>query len=224
VRTQLVTPAPVAGAAAPRAPLEPKIGPNAVLQTLSALDALEGPAARAEVEAGARLPEAWPEGLIPERWFLEVVTATRATLDAHRAESVLALAGAWTAEYVAAHRIPGPFRALLAALPARLAVPLLLTAFARHAWTFAGRGRFTVEGAYPGIIRLEDCPTCRVPSSSPFGGAYYEQAFEGLLRLAAPDVRVTELECRLSGAPACRFSISLGEPPPGPGDPPCASS
>jgi divinyl protochlorophyllide a 8-vinyl-reductase len=125
---------------------------------------------------------------------------------------------------VAAHRIPGPFRRLLRALPARLAVPLLLKAFARHAWTFAGRGRFTVEGAYPGTIRLEDCPTCREPIRGARGGAYYEAAFAGLLRIAAPDVSVREIACLTQGAPACRFRIHLRATAPTPGDSSCASS
>lgn len=223
VRSEVVAPhVPLAARAAPRPEVIAQIGPNSVLQTLAALDLLEGPAVRAEVEAEARLPDAWPEGLIPEAWFLEVIEATRRVLPSHRAEVVLDLAGERTADYVAANRIPGIFRALLGVLPARIAVPMLLSAFARHAWTFAGSGAFTVEGGYPGVIRLEGCPTCRVPTAAPQGGAYYEAAFEGLLRLATPYVQVTEIACRLRGHSACRFQISLGAAS-SPGDSPCAS-
>lgn len=205
-------------------PAGPQIGPNAVLQTLAALEELEGPRTADRVRAAARLPTDWPERLIPEAWFLETIRATRAQLSAEAAEAILREAGDRTAAYVAAHRIPRPFRAVLGWLPARLAVPLLLKAFAKHAWTFAGRGRFAVEGVYPGVIRLEDCPTCRDPFATDYGGAYYEAAFAGLLRLAAPDVSVREIACLTQGAPACRFRIHLSATAPTPGDSACASS
>jgi divinyl protochlorophyllide a 8-vinyl-reductase len=101
---------------------------------------------------------------------------------------------------------------------------LLLKAFAKHAWTFAGRGSFMVEGPYPGVIRLEDCPTCRDPFATDHGGTYYEAAFAGLLRLATPDVSIREIACLTQGAPACRFRIHLSTTAPTPGDSPCASS
>ena len=205
-------------------PAAPQIGPNAVLQTLAALEEHEGPRAADRVRAADRLPADWPEGLIPEAWFLETVRATRDQLSAEASEAILRDAGDRTAAYVAAHRIPRPVRAVLGWLPARLALPLLLKAFAKHAWTFAGRGSFAVEGPYPGVIRLEDCPTCRDPFATDHSGAYYEAAFAGLLRLAAPDVSVREVACLTQGAPACRFRIHLSATAPTPGDSPCASS
>jgi divinyl protochlorophyllide a 8-vinyl-reductase len=205
-------------------PAGPRIGPNAVLQTLVALEELEGPRIADRVRAAAGLPTDWPEGLIPEAWFLETIRATRAQLRAAAVEAILHEAGDRTAAYVAAHRIPRPVRAVLGWLPARLALPLLLKAFAKHAWTFAGRGSFAVEGPYPGVIRLEDCPTCRDPFATDHSGAYYEAAFAGLLRLAAPDVSVREIACLTQGAPACRFRIHLSATAPTPGDSPCASS
>jgi len=186
-----------------RAALESRIGPNSVLQTLFALDALEPPSAKAAVSARAALPstEAWPAGLIPEAWFHRTVDAVRATLPPPRAEAVLRRAGAETARYVATHRIPRPFRWLLAALPARAGVPLLLAAFRRHAWTFAGSARFTVAGR---ALHLDPYPRqC---------AAFYAAAFEGLVRLAAPRARVREADDH--------FTITLDEK----GEPACASS
>jgi len=185
-----------------------RIGPNAVLQTLAAVEASEGRPVAQAVARDAGLPSDWPEGLIPEAWFLAVVEATRRRLGRARAEAVLADAGARTARYVRAHRIPALFRALLRALPARLAVPLLLAAFRRHAWTFAGSGRFRVEGRYPGTLVLDDCPTCRShdPTS---GGAYYAAAFENLLASACARARVDEVTCRAQGADACRFRVGF---------------
>jgi len=196
-----------------------RIGPNSVIQTLRALRELEEAQVASDVPARAALPESWPEGMIPEAWFVRLVRALRETLPAGRSEAVLRRSGAYTAEYVSQHRIPALFRGLLRLLPSRLGIPLLLAAFRRHAWTFAGAGRFSTEGGFPGpgpgTIVLEDCPTCRSDTANlslPHAGAYYEAAFEGLLQLAARNVRVREVACQASRAPCCRFQITLAEP------------
>jgi divinyl protochlorophyllide a 8-vinyl-reductase len=202
----------------------PRIGPNAVLQTLRALREREAPEVAHLVPTRAQLPQSWPDGMIPEVWFVRLVHALRATLPADRAEAILRQSGTYTADYVGQHRIPALFRGLLRLLPARLGIPLLLTAFRRHAWTFAGGGRFQAEGAFPGTIVLAGCPTCRAEAAAPdsgHAGAYYEAAFEGLLRLAAPGVRVREVSCQASHASRCRFQIFLADP--AAGEPPCAS-
>lgn len=194
------------------APGGPRIGPNSVLQTLRALEELEGVAIRDSIESRLRLPKPWPEGMIPEAWFTAIVAAVRADLPPERAEAVLRKAGQHTAEYVALHRIPKVFHRVLAWLPARWAVPLLLSAFKRHAWTFAGGGRFSVEGGQPYILILDGAPTCRAPADHPEpGGAYYEAAFEGLLSLASKSIRVTEVRCVRDGASACRFVVQSKE-------------
>jgi divinyl protochlorophyllide a 8-vinyl-reductase len=195
---------------------ESRIGPNAVVQTLRALEALEGPEPRARVARAAELPEVTLDGLVPEAWFVRLVDALRDELPPPRAEAILARAGTWTAAYVAERRVPKAFRQLLGWLPPRLGLPLLLEAFRRHAWTFAGSGRYAVHGRYPGRIALEGSPTCRprteAGADSTLGGAYYEAAFEGLLRLAAPAARVREVACMRRGASACCFEIALAAP------------
>lgn len=184
---------------------EARIGPNAVLQTLRALDEL-APGQRAPVEARAAL-EPLDEGMIPERVFVQLIRAVRELLPRERAEAVLRRSGALTAEYVRSHRIPAPIRATLAGLPAFMAMPLMLQAIERHAWTFAGAGTFGAEGK---ILLLDGAPTARKESGPPTTGcscAYYEAAFEGLLRLAARGVQVTETACQASGAAKCQFHI-----------------
>jgi divinyl protochlorophyllide a 8-vinyl-reductase len=194
-----------------------------VLQTLRAVRELEEPALAQALPGRAQLPHEWPEGMIPEAWFLKLVGELRQALPEGRSEAVLRRSGTYTADYVGRNRIPAPFRALLKVLPARLAVPLLLFAFSRHAWTFAGGGRFSTQGPFPGTIVLEGCPTCRAEhaESTAHAGAYYEAAFEGLLSLAARGVRVTEVECQAHHAPQCRFQIAINSPREGA---PCASS
>jgi len=181
-----------------------RIGPNAVIQTLRALDEVPGRAEMVARRAGLE-PKA-TEGMIPEAWFVRLLTAVRQTLPADEAEAVLADSGRRTAEYVATHRIPRLFRVLLRRLPPRLGVPLMLRAFARHAWTFAGAGRFEAEGD---TIVLRDAPTCRGQEADHALGAYYAAAFEGLLSVAAPDVRVHETHCQAQGADGCHFHITL---------------
>lgn len=200
-----------------------RIGPNAVLQTLAALERLEGADRRDSAARRAGIDPARLSGMVPEAWFLALIRAVRDLLPPARADAVLRLSGARTADYVAENRIPRPFRRLLAALPARLGIPLLLAAFRRHAWTFAGSGRFSVEGNYPGTLILEQCPTCRLGTSPTPAGAYYEAAFEGLLHIVDARVRVREFRCRSVGDPSCQFAIELSGQTVH-GEPSCASS
>ncbi|MGZ6059647.1 MAG: bacteriochlorophyll 4-vinyl reductase [Myxococcaceae bacterium] len=184
---------------------EARIGPSAVLQTLRAVEELE-PRSRAAVESRAPM-EPLEEGMIPERVFVQLIRAVRDVLPRERAEAVLRRSGALTADDVRSHRIPAAIRATLAGLPAFLAMPLILQAIERHAWTFAGAGTFGSEGK---MLLLDGAPTARPESGPPGTGcscAYYEGAFEGLLRLAAREVRVTEVACQASGAAKCQFRI-----------------
>lgn len=201
---------------------EPRIGPNAVLQSWRALDELEDATTAARVRARAGLAETLPDGMIPEAWFLRVIDALRGELDADRAERVLRRAGMYTAVYVANRRIPATVRTILGVLPARVAIPILFTAFRKHAWTFAGAGRFSAEGDYPGTLVLDGAPTCRERRRGDrMSGAYYEAAFEGLLRIASANVHVREVACQAAGAPRCRFQVTLHAPA---GEVSCASS
>jgi divinyl protochlorophyllide a 8-vinyl-reductase len=213
------------GSATSEAAAEPRIGPNSLIQTLRALKELEGDEAAPLVMRRAGLAETWPAGMIPEEWFVRLVRALRETLPSARAEAVLRRSGTYTADYVGKNRIPAPVRVLLALLPRRLSVPVLLAAFRRHAWTFAGAGQFSVEGAFPGTILLAGCPTCRTGVETVVGGragAYYEAAFEGLLSLAAHHVHVREVACQASHEPVCRFQIFFDDQPPK--ETTCASS
>jgi len=190
-----------------------KIGPNSVMRTLQAVEESYGPALAGELNRRAALPSNRWNSLIPEEWFLSVIRELRGLLPVTESEAMLRRAGALTGEYVRENRIPAVFRGLLAMLPARLAVPLLLRAFRRHAWTFAGSGRFRFEGRHPSTLVLEGSPTCRVPGGTERSGSYYEAAFETLLALAAPGIRVRESSCQAAGDPACRFELLLPSPP-----------
>ena len=201
------------GGSRPDSGMDGRIGPNSVMRTLQAVEERFGPEAAAELHRRADLPDHRWDALIPEAWFLDVIRELRAMLSEEEAESVLRRAGALTGEYVRENRIPSLFRRLLAVLPSRWAVPLLLWAFRRHAWTFAGSGHFRSEGRHPSVLILEGPPTCRTRVGPARSGSYYEAAFETLLALAAPGIRVREVACQAAGDPACRFELLLPSQP-----------
>jgi divinyl protochlorophyllide a 8-vinyl-reductase len=132
-----------------------RIGPNAILQLLPVLDARLGRAGRDRLLQGIALPP--PDaGMWPEAACRAAHLAVWQGLP--DAGAVLAEAGQGTADYILAHRIPGPARLLIRALPARLGARLLTAAIARHAWTFAGSGRFRVASAHPPTFEIADNP------------------------------------------------------------------
>jgi divinyl protochlorophyllide a 8-vinyl-reductase len=179
------------------------------MRTLQAVEERYGPEMASRLHRRAELPAHRWNALIPEIWFLDVVRELRTLLPEDEAEAVLCRAGTLTGDYVRENRVPGLFRRLLGALPPRWALPLLLRAFRRHAWTFAGSGRFRFEGAYPPVLVLEGSPTCRSRGGPARSGSYYEAAFETLLALATPGIRVREVACEAAGDPACRFELLL---------------
>lgn len=212
---------------------EALIGPNAVTRTLDAVTERLGGRTAKTLREAAGIPASIPEVMIPEQWFERLVAELRGRTPEDTSREILRAAGRATASYVRQNRIPAPARGLLRILPSRLALPILLRAVSRHAWTFAGRGDFSHADSH---LVLSDPPTCRAASeghaapsahvapgadarsitsgttrgdasSGVPGGAYYEAAFEGILSLAAPDVRVREVACIRAGAPACRFRL-----------------
>lgn len=123
------------------------------------------------------------------------------------AKDVAAEAGRRTADYILANRIPGAAQSILKALPAPLAAPLLLAAIAKHAWTFAGSGRFTARYGAPLIVEI-----AANPLSMP-GCVWHRAVFERLFRsLAAPRADVRHTRCCRTGEPLCRFEIAIHGP------------
>jgi len=200
-----------AGGGGSRHAPEARIGPNAVTRTLDAVQGARGaPFARALADASG-LPERLPGGMVPEALFRRLLVTLHDRLGEERALGLLEEAGEATGRYVLQHRIPRIARLLLRLLPARLALPLLLRACARHSWTFAGRGRFTWGSASGGAwIELEESPTCRDRRQSRPAGTFYRGAFVVLsTALVHRDTTVEEVECAACGAPRCRFTLTL---------------
>ncbi|ETX28615.1 bacteriochlorophyll 4-vinyl reductase [Roseivivax isoporae] len=130
-----------------------RIGPNAVTRLLDVLERRCPRDARARILARAGIARA-PSGdaMIAEDVAVRLHRAVRAEVP-RQADALLAEAGRQTARYILGHRIPGPARWLLRALPVGLSARLLSRAIARHAWTFAGSARFSAAGPFGFEIR-----------------------------------------------------------------------
>lgn len=181
-----------------------RIGPNAILQAVAVLDRVAGPGARARVMARAGV--AMPTGaeMIPERDAAAMHLALRAELPA-QADDLLWQAGQATGDYILRHRIPALAQRLIRALPAPIAARVLAAAIAKHAWTFAGSGSFTVQPGRPLVFLIRDNPL-RDPDGHPclWHTAVFQQLFRALVW---PRATVRETDCQAQGAALCRFEI-----------------
>ena len=146
-------------------------------------------------------------GMIPEDDAARLHRQVRLE-EPDRAPDLAADAGRRTADYILAYRIPGPAKRLLKVLPPALAATFLARAIARHAWTFAGSGRFAQDG--PWTFRIADNPLIRGERSEVPICHWHAAVFERLYRsLVAPDCICVETTCcAVSEAEACRFRIS----------------
>lgn len=185
-----------------------RIGPNALLQLVPVLDRVLGVAERAALFARADVPVPPPDaGMWPEA---EVARLHRAVVQARPdlAPGLMRAAGLGTADYILANRIPRAARALIRALPAPLGARLLTAAIAKHSWTFAGSGRFSVVHTRPLTVEIaanplacgaRDAPSCH----------WHAAVFERLYgTLVWPSVQVRETACCACGDAACRFEIA----------------
>jgi divinyl protochlorophyllide a 8-vinyl-reductase len=210
---------------------EGRIGPNAVTRLAEALDELHGPPATDAVFGMARLlryRHAPPSAMVDEAVVTSLHAALRRTLAPQDAATVARRAGALTGDYLLAHRIPAPVRALLRALPAPWAARLLVRAMASHAWTFAGSGAFSAVAASgragsdasaisppdagPGrprlLLAIRNCPLCRGAGAAAPVCDYFASTFERLFAtLVSHSARVHETTCQATGASACRFEV-----------------
>lgn len=186
-----------------------RIGPNAVTRLAEALVVARGKAAADAVFGRAGLGHRLatpPESMVEETEVTALHAALRAMLAPAAADAIAADAGRRTAHYLLAHRIPRAMRAVLPRLPARLSARILLSAIGRHAWTFAGSGRFAARRGLPTRFEITANPMARGLTTNQPACAYCAGTFEGLFRaLVHPSTRVTETACEAMGSPSCLF-------------------
>ena len=184
-----------------------RIGPNAILQLIPVLDGAIGPVRRAAlfVQAGVAVPP--PDaGMLPQQDVIRLHRALALHLPDQSAQLSRA-AGLATADYILANRIPAPARALIRALPAPLGARLLATAIAKHAWSFAGSGRFHILSQRPLTVSITANPLAVGSGSAPschWHAAVFRRLFQVLVW---PAVTVTETTCCACGDAACRFIL-----------------
>lgn len=192
----------------PAAHPEGLIGPNSVIQLVEALAEREGEAAvdRLFDRAGLAAWRTRPlDAMIPEAVPAALFAALFQAYPMDAAQAIAADAGRRTADYVMAHRIPGPVKTLLRLLPGPPSARLLLSAIQRNAWTFAGSGVCTSRYGRPSVIEIAGNPLA-MP-----GCVWHAAVFTRLFRsLAARKAAVRHPACSLAGDSACRFEIRLG--------------
>lgn len=190
-----------------------RIGPNAIVRVAEALDARigrDGTRRLFETAALGRYLREPPERMVDEAEVTRLHRVLRGTLGPKVAAGVSFEAGLLTGDYLLANRIPKPVQALLRVLPAPLASRVLLSAIARHSWTFAGSGVFSAARKRDGVrLAIAGCPLCRgakgdAPACAFYAGTF-QRLFDALVRRGACAV---EVECEALGAPACVFRVS----------------
>jgi divinyl protochlorophyllide a 8-vinyl-reductase len=189
-------------------PADPsRIGPNAVTRLAEAL----GPTRADRVFGAAGLSHRLadpPGSMVPEAEVTALHRAARAQLGEDAADAASREAGRLTALYLLANRIPRPLQAVLKRLPAGLAARILTGAIGRHAWTFAGSGRFRVLPGTPMRLEVAGGPIPRAGAAGHPVCGYYAATFETLFRaLVSPRTQVAEVACEAMGAPACVFEL-----------------
>lgn len=209
--------------ATPRPTVSARIGPNAIIQTAAAVAEFAG----ADEAAALLASTSWslqrlPRHMVDEQ---EVSALMRAVADRFPGASghrIARDAGERTADYLLRVRIPRGAQWLLARLPRRLSLRLLLGAIRRHAWTFAGSARFVVSGrdgagGSDATFSLIGCPVCRGRHATDPACTYYAATVERLVQaIVQPTASVREERCEALGHDACRFAIHLAPArPPG---------
>ncbi|RVT85586.1 bacteriochlorophyll 4-vinyl reductase [Rhodobacteraceae bacterium CCMM004] len=185
---------------------EARVGPNALIQMDRALTARLGDRAADRIFAAAGVAREVPGGMVPQAQVRALFDAVAAARPDDWPE-IAAEAGRATGDYILAHRIPAPARALLGVLPAGPAARLLLGAVARHAWTFAGSGTCrTASWPHPSLTLA---PNPLAMPGCPWHTAVFARLFG---RLAGPRVRITHTACCALGAAGCTFDITFEAP------------
>lgn len=188
-----------------------RIGPNAITRMAEAMRHSIGDARTHAVFAAAGLEARLdhpPEAMVPEREVTLLHRSAREALGTAHATQLARRAGMLTGQYLLAHRIPKPAQWLMRALPAPLAARLLVTAIARHAWTFAGSGRFSARHGNPLVLEIAGGPIALAgPAEQPVCD-FYTATFGTLFRaLVNAEAQVVETQCTAMGAPSCVFEV-----------------
>lgn len=188
-----------------------RVGPNAIIRVVAALEDAQGRAAVERLLNASGLErylDALPTEMVDEQEVSRLQSALREQVGVESARRISHDAGGRTGDYLLAHRIPRPVQRLLKILPALLASRVLISAIRRNAWTFVGSGVFDAESGHPTRLRVTNGPICRGATASEPLCDFYAGSFERLFsRLVHQDARVTETDCQANGADSCVFEV-----------------
>jgi len=193
----------------PGAPQRALIGPNAVLQAVRVMEERLGRAATRAVLVDAQI-HVLPTGehMIPEVQALRL----HRWLALHEPLGCFTIAeeaGARTADYIIATRIPKAAVWLLRRLPALLAAPVLMAAIRKHAWTFVGAGAFLPQGAWRFTIDRSEAHDTMMPPDSLF--LWYAAVFTRLYcELVSRDCTCRMIEPDAPCEPSRSYRIDRG--------------
>ncbi len=201
-----------AGPSVPGDAVVGRIGPNAITRMGEALRAAYGSSLEEAVFLSAGLSGYLhhpPEHMVPELDVRALHEALRSRLPLAQYRSVSWQAGLLTGDYLLAHRIPRLAQQALAILPRNLAGRALLAAISRHAWTFAGSGKFRATSQPSLRIELHDCPLCRGVTAREPVCDYFAGTFTRIWStLVDPEVRILETRCGAVVPGPCVFEAA----------------
>ena len=185
-----------------------RIGPNSVLQLVPLLDDRLGTGPREMLMAQSGLTELpSDEGLMDEGPAARLHQALR-ELYPDLVPELTRHAGVRTADYIISHRIPMVVMHLLQNSPPWLSGPLLARTIEKHAWTFAGSGRFRVASKRPLVFELYDNPVVRGEQADAPICHWHSAVFQRLFNnLVDKDLRCRETACCATGSDCCRFEL-----------------
>ncbi len=186
----------------------PLVGPNAILQMEAPLRRHLGEKGALRVWHQAKISTPSGNNMIPQADALALHKALY-ELSPKEAERVSREGGARTAAYIVANRIPKVVKLLFRILPTALAGPLLARAIAKHAWTFAGSGDFSVTSTNPLVFEIDANPLAFDKGEAPSGCHWHMAVFASLfsILLRRPYI-AREPTCCGRGAKTCRFVLT----------------
>ncbi|WP_338548708.1 bacteriochlorophyll 4-vinyl reductase [Roseovarius phycicola] len=187
--------------------VQPKIGADAILQTLDALSDVGGDILAQKVLEAAGLRHMLDQKLqemVPQNIFLALVRAIENTLPRSQVDLVAVSSGRKTGDVLLEQYIPDMAQKLLHTLPPHVAGPLLLQALEKHAWTFAGSAH---------VHHLPGPPLQLVIKNNPMAvwGCLWQCALlENVFRsLISADARVWHMACCADHKPSCVYMIEI---------------
>ncbi|MFN3868721.1 MAG: bacteriochlorophyll 4-vinyl reductase [Hyphomicrobiaceae bacterium] len=182
-----------------------RVGPNAILQTIAALDSFVSAHVTDDILAHAgirRYRDRPPRDMVGEGEVAALFRAIVERLPRDRAQAVLRRSGSGTADYILAHRIPRVAQRVIKLLPKQVALRVLLQAIGRNAWTFAGSGHVSTRlGLAPSLSIRGNAiahPDCL------WHVAVFERLFAALV---SPAVTVEHPSCCSRGDRGCHFDF-----------------